>query len=243
MSKISLEAVAVERLALTDRQSTMLRILSDVHFTLPAAGRLSVIGPSGSGKTSLLRLLNRLDDPAEGRVLLDGVDLCQLDPITVRRRVGMVFQQPFLFNLSVLENMAYPRKLYNQTLGEEEAVALLEEFGLPADYLTRMGPQLSGGQQQRVAVARALTLQPEVLLLDEPSSALDEQSAELLLAALLSRNTTQELTIIMVTHSTEMMRNFAGEALFIHHGQADYFSSIAQALAAAAQQQVVIDAD
>jgi len=222
MPKLALDNVDIERPALVDGKAGRLRVLAGVSFSVPAGGRLAVFGPSGAGKTSLLRLLNRLDDPAAGRVLLDGEDLRNLDAVTVRRRVGLVFQQPFLFDLPVGENLAYPLKLMNRALPRERAVSLLAEFGLGEEVLDRRGDQLSGGQAQRVAVARALALDPEVLALDEPTSALDAESARLLLAALLRRNAAAGLTLIVVTHDQALLEKLDCPVLAIQDGQAKY---------------------
>lgn len=227
---IELQNVSVDRQAVINGQTTPVRIVTGVHVTIPAKGRLVILGPSGAGKTSLLRLFNRLDDPVEGEVLLDGTDIRRLDPVTVRRRVGMVFQQPFLFDMTVAENLAYPRKLMGQELAAADAERLLAEFGLPADFLVRNAQQLSGGQQQRIAVARALTLHPDVLLLDEPSSALDEESARLLVDALVRRNDVDGMSIIMVSHSPEIMKRVGGQALLVHDRRASLFAEVEAAL-------------
>ncbi|HEY3376303.1 MAG TPA: ATP-binding cassette domain-containing protein [Armatimonadota bacterium] len=229
---ITLEDVAVDRTSVFEGKPRTLRILSGVQVAIPRGGRLAIIGPSGAGKTSLLRLFNRLDDPVLGRLTLDGQDLRQIDPIALRRRVGMVFQQPFLFPLTVMENLAYPLRLINRQLTHAEAEALLGEFALPADFLSRSGQQLSGGQQQRVAVARALALRPEALLLDEPTSALDEESAGVMLAALLQRNAEAGLTLIMVTHSPDVLRRFQGEVLLLRDGRAELYPDAESALGA-----------
>jgi putative ABC transport system ATP-binding protein len=227
MPKLALEEVDIDRPALLEGTVRRLRVLSGVSFSVPAGGRLAIFGPSGAGKTSLLRLLNRLDDPAGGRVLLDGEDLCSLDAVTVRRRVGLVFQQPFLFDLPVGENLAYPRKLMNRALPRERAVSLLAEFGLGEEVLERRGDQLSGGQGQRVAVARALTLDPEVLALDEPTSALDAESARLLLQALLRRNAAG-LTLMVVTHDRDMLNKLDCPVLAVQDGQAKYLPDVGE---------------
>ena len=219
--KLVLDNVDIDRPALVDGTARRLRVLSGVSFGVPAGGRLAVFGPSGSGKTSLLRLLNRLDEPAGGRVLLDGEDLRGLDATAVRRRVGLVFQQPFLFDQTVAGNLAYPLTLLHRELPRAAAAARLAEFGLGEEVLDRRGDQLSGGQGQRVAVARALTLDPEVLALDEPTSALDAESARLLLAALLRRNAAG-LTLIVVTHDRGMLEKLDCPVLAVGDGRARY---------------------
>jgi putative ABC transport system ATP-binding protein len=226
-SKLAMDGVDIERSAVVDGMVRRLRVLSNVGFSVPAGGRLAVFGASGSGKTSLLRLLNRLDDPAAGRVLLDGVDLRELDVTSLRRRVGLVFQQPFLFDLTVEGNLAYPLKLMNNTLPREQAVALLAEFGLGEEFLDRRGDQLSGGQQQRIAVARALVLNPEVLALDEPTSALDAESARLLLDALRRRNAAG-LTLVVVTHDRHVLEELDCPVLMVGEGTAEEWQNGAE---------------
>ncbi|MHB0937648.1 MAG: ABC transporter ATP-binding protein [Armatimonadota bacterium] len=221
--KLVLDNVDIDRHALVDGTLQRLRVLSRVSFSVPAGGRLAVFGPSGSGKTSLLRLLNRLDEPAGGRVLLDGEDLRGLDAVAVRRRVGLVFQQPFLFDQTVAGNLGYPLKLMHRELPRAAAAAALGEFGLGEEVLDRRGDQLSGGQGQRVAVARALTLDPEVLALDEPTSALDAESARLLLEALRRRNAAG-LTLIVVTHDRAMLEKLDCPVLAVENGQAAYLT-------------------
>lgn len=229
-ARIAVENVTVERQAIVNGRPQKLNILNDVSFSVPAGGRLSIAGPSGSGKTSLLRLLNRLEDPVKGQVLLDGQDIRKLDPVAVRRRVGMVFQQTFLFDRSVLENLAYPLNLMNRTLTREKAAELLDEVGLAEEFLDRQGQQLSGGQQQRVSVARSLALEPEVLLLDEPTSALDDESARILVNALLRRNADKGLTLVVVTHSRDMLLRLDCPTILTHDKTAREYPNAEDAL-------------
>ncbi len=228
------------RPALVGEEMQVLQILRDVSLVAPAGGRLAIIGPSGSGKSSLLRLLNRLDDPASGEILLDGVPLPQLEPVALRRRVAMLFQQPTLFDDTVLANLAYPLKLAGRTLSTEEAATLLVEVGLPDELLERRARQLSGGQQQRVALARALALSPEVLLLDEPTSALDEESTAALLAALLRRNAESGLTLVMVTHTREVLLRLACPTLLLSGGTAELYPDAESALAVVTQRRLEV---
>lgn len=237
--KITLRGVTVARPALVGEEMQVLQILRDVSLCVPAGGRLAIIGPSGSGKSSLLRLLNRLDDPASGEILLDGVPLPQLEPVALRRRVAMLFQQPTLFDDTVFANLAYPLKLAGRTLSAE-ATSLLVEVGLSVDLLERRARQLSGGQQQRVALARALALSPEVLLLDEPTSALDEESTAALLAALLRRNAENGLTLVMVTHTREVLLRLACPTLLLSGGTAELYPDAENALAVVTQRRLEV---
>jgi ABC-type methionine transport system ATPase subunit len=235
LPKLALEQITIERSVRVDGQVRPLRVVAGVNLAVPAGGRLALAGPSGAGKTSLLRLMNRLDEPAGGRVLLDGIDIRELDPQALRRRVGVLFQQPALFDDTVIGNLAYPGRLLGQSLAEARAEALLIECGLPCDLSSRQARELSGGQQQRVALARALTLDPEVLLLDEPTSALDEESAEALVTALLRRNTEHGLTLVVVAHSRQVLQRLACPTALVAGGTVRMFPDAEAALAEAAR--------
>lgn len=173
----------------------------------------AVVGPSGSGKTSLLRCLNRLEEPASGRVTLDGEDVRSIPPTRLRRRVGMIFQTPQLFDGGVRANLAYglPR------LSEDAAAGALRAAGLPESFLERESSALSVGQAQRVCIARALVRDPEALLMDEPTSALDKDAAgriETTIAELAQRG----LTIVLVTHNLDQARHVARRGVLLNEG-------------------------
>jgi putative ABC transport system ATP-binding protein len=155
-----------------------------------------ITGPSGAGKTSLLRCLNRLEDPAEGRVLLDGSDIRSIDPTVLRRRVGMIFQTPSVFEGGVRANLCYGL----DEPEEDVLIDVLQACGLDGSYLSRDSTALSVGQAQRVCIARALVRDPEVLLMDEPTSALDKDAANRV-EGLLGDLTSRGLAIVLVTHN------------------------------------------
>lgn len=172
------------------------------------------MGPSGAGKTSLLRCINRLEEPDGGRVLLDGEDIRSLDPTELRKRVGMIFQTPVLFEGGVRANLAYGL----DGVPDHEVASALESAGLSASFLERESPALSVGQAQRVCIARALVRSPEALILDEPTSALDLKATariEELLVSLAHNG----LTIIVVTHDLPQARRIATEALLLDEGR------------------------
>ncbi|AKX96581.1 phosphate ABC transporter ATP-binding protein [Neomoorella thermoacetica] len=179
----------------------------------------AVLGPSGSGKSSLLRLLNRLEDPAAGRITLDGQDLQSLNIFTLRRRVGMVRQLPTLFPGTVLENISYGPRLRGIPLSRDRAGELILMVGLGTELLDRRADSLSIGQQQRVSLARTLANEPEVLLLDEPTSALDPTAAANILHLMVDLKSRLGLTIILVTHILDQARQIADEVLFMHRGE------------------------
>jgi putative ABC transport system ATP-binding protein len=172
-------------------------VLNGVNATIPATGITVVAGPSGAGKTTLLRLCNRLDIPDAGRVWYRGQPLDELDPLVLRRRVGMVFQRPTPFPGSVADNLgvAHPEA------GAEEMTTALIRVALDPGLLGQEARTLSGGELQRMCLARTLVTQPETLLLDEPTSALDAQPKQVF------EGTARDLAdhgiaIIWVTHDS-----------------------------------------
>jgi putative ABC transport system ATP-binding protein len=189
------------------------QVLKDITTSFRGGVVTAVVGPSGAGKSSLLRCLNRLEEPNAGRVTLDGVDIRALEPTSLRRRVGMIFQTPVIFEGGVRANLLYgfpDRK-------ETELSDALEAAGLPSSFLDRESSALSVGQAQRVCIARALVRDPEVILMDEPTSALDRDATariESLLGTLLER----ALTIILVTHNLAQARRVATSGILMMDG-------------------------
>jgi putative ABC transport system ATP-binding protein len=171
------------------------RVLDGVTARIPAAGITVVSGPSGAGKTTLLRLCNRLEVPDGGRVCYRGRPLDELDPLVLRRRVGMVFQRPTPFPGTVADNLAVARP----DAGTDELSTALERVALDPGLLGQEARTLSGGELQRMCLARTLVTRPETLLLDEPTSALDAQP-KLVFEATARDLAAQGITIIWVTH-------------------------------------------
>jgi putative ABC transport system ATP-binding protein len=183
-------------------------IVDGVSFAIAERDILAIIGPSGAGKSSLLRLLNRLDEPTEGTVYLDGRDYHDIAPQTLRRRVGYVPQQPALRDGTVHENITIGPRLRGEDIDEEDVQRLLARVDL-GGYETRKVTELSGGEQQRIAIARSVFNQSEVLLLDEPTSSLDadaEAQVETLLTELIAEF---NLTCILVTHDRTQAKRLA----------------------------------
>ncbi|XP_057531276.1 ABC transporter I family member 17-like [Amaranthus tricolor] len=193
-------------------------ILDGVDLEIPKGMIVGIIGPSGSGKSTLLRALNRLWEPPAGSVFLDGRDICDIDVLSVRRRVGMLFQLPALFKGSVADNVRYGPKLRGNKLSDEEVQKLLSIADLDHSFLYKNGNELSVGQQQRVALARTLANEPEVLLLDEPTSALDPISTQNIEDALIKLKTTQGMTVIMVSHSIRQVQRVADLVCLLVNG-------------------------
>lgn len=186
-------------------------VLDDVSLRVEAGQSLAIVGVSGSGKTTMLNILGLLDRPTSGTLRLGGQDVASLDESALaalrNRKIGFVFQMHHLLpQLTVLENVLLP-VLAQRKSADEPAVArareLLRRVGLEAHANQRPG-QLSGGQQQRAAVVRALINQPEILLADEPTGALDHGSSQSLADLLVELNSTDALTLIVVTHNLEL---------------------------------------
>jgi putative ABC transport system ATP-binding protein len=195
-----------------------LQILEDINIEVQPKEVVAITGPSGSGKTSLLRLLNRLDEPTEGTVYLDGQDYRQIPPRELRQRVGMVMQFAHLFPGTVADNIRFGPLQRGETISDKKIEALLEQVGL-AGFAGRDISRLSGGEGQRVSLARTLANQPEVLLLDEPTSALD-QAAEKDVEALLRRIFQETgLTCLIVTHDLAQAGRLADRAIVLVAGR------------------------
>ncbi|CAL5040259.1 unnamed protein product [Urochloa decumbens] len=184
-------------------------ILRGVDLDVPRGVVMGVIGPSGSGKSTLLRALNRLWEPAPGAVFLDGADICGLDVRALRRRVGMLFQRPAMFDGTVAYNVRYGPQLRGKKLTEAEVQNLLTLADLDPTMSSKLATELSVGQAQRVALARTLANEPEVLLLDEPTSALDPISTENIEDTIVRLKKTRGLTTVIVSHSVKQIQRIA----------------------------------
>jgi putative ABC transport system ATP-binding protein len=194
------------------------RLVDDVSVTVAPGEVLAVVGPSGAGKSSFLRLLNRLDEPTGGTVLLGGADYRAVAPRDLRRRVGMVMQTAYLFPGSVAANIAFGPRQRGERLTAEEIDALLARVGLPGTAAREVA-NLSGGEAQRVSLARTLANAPEALLLDEPTSALDEDSARAIEELILGIIRERGMTCVIVTHNKPQAERIAARAMLMESGK------------------------
>ena len=200
------------------------------HVTLEVGhgASLGVVGESGSGKTTLVRCMLGLLKPAGGSVLFDGADVTRMSTQelrAMRRRVGMVFQNPVMAlnpRMSVEECVAEPLRLHTDLRGADLSRAVgeaMESVALPRDYRSRLPHQLSGGQCQRVGIARALAAGPEMLILDEPTSALDVSVQAQILNLLTDLRAERELTFVMISHSLDVVRYLSDHVVVMLQGR------------------------
>lgn len=207
-----------------------LHVLKGINIEIEPKKITVMMGPSGCGKSTLVRILNRMNDEVEGfkhtgQVLLDGKDIydSDVDPVLLKTRVGMVFQKPNPFPISIYENVAFGPKIHKLFRSKEQLnevvkdslqkAALWEEV---KDRLKENAMKLSGGQQQRLCIARTLAVKPEVVLLDEPASALDPGSTSKVeeLMVDLKRN----FTVVLVTHNMQQAARVANKVVFLYKG-------------------------
>ena len=204
--------------------------LKGVTLDVPNKHVTALIGPSGCGKSTFLRCLNRMNDTidiahVEGEILLDGEDIYHpdMDVTLLRQRVGMVFQKPNPFPKSIYDNVAYGPRLHGMARNREELDAIVEQAltsaGLWEEVYDRLDSEalgLSGGQQQRLCIARAIAVSPEVILMDEPCSALDPIATGVIEALILKL--AEDYAIVIVTHNMQQAQRVAGTTAFFHLG-------------------------
>lgn len=197
------------------------RVLAGVSFTMEKGETKVIIGPSGTGKSTLLRCINQLSPPDKGRVWLEGIEVTdkKTDINMIRQKIGFVFQEFNLFNhLTAVRNVSIALekvKKMEKTEAHEEAMKELKRVGLK-DQADQYPSQLSGGQKQRVGIARALAMNPVIILFDEPTSALDPELIGDVLEVM--KSLAGEVSMLVVTHEMGFARSVADEIIFMEHG-------------------------
>lgn len=199
-----------------------IHVLKNINLKVNEGEKLVVIGPSGSGKSTLIRCMNYLEEPTEGKVIVNGNDLNLKKSLAkVRQYTAMVFQQFNLYpHMTVLENLTLaPTKIQNVSKKEAEKSGLkyLDKVGL-ADKANAYPNELSGGQQQRVAIARALNMHPKIMLFDEPTSALDPEMIQEVLDVLVGLSK-ENITMVVVTHEMGFAKEVADRIVFMDNGE------------------------
>ena len=198
------------------------QVLKDINLTVSPKQKIVVCGPSGSGKSTLIRCINRLEEHQKGKIVVDGIELSEntKNIEQVRAEVGMVFQQFNLFpHLSIVDNCALAPiwvKKIPKKQAEESALKQLEKVQI-LDQARKFPGQLSGGQQQRAAIARALCMEPKIMLFDEPTSALDPEMIKEVLDAMVNL-AKGGMTMIVVTHEMGFAKEVADEVIFMDEG-------------------------
>ncbi|MFF5975391.1 ABC transporter ATP-binding protein [Streptomyces sp. NPDC012769] len=212
--------------------------VDDLAFDVAEGELVTLVGPSGCGKTTTMKMVNRLVEPTEGRILLGGEDVSAVDPVRLRRTIGYVIQQVGLFpHRTVLDNTATVPALlgWKKAKARERAAELLDLVGLdPTTYGHRYPEQLSGGQRQRVGVARALAADPPVLLMDEPFGAVDPVVRERLQTEFLNLQATVRKTVLLVTHDLEEAVRLGDRIAVYGQGRIEQFDTPATVLGAPA---------
>ena len=205
--------------------------LFGINLNIYANEVTSLIGPSGCGKSTLIKCINRMNDLVDicrynGQIMIDGVDVNDpsTDPVSLRTRIGMVFQKPNPFPKSLYDNVAYGPRLHGMTNSKEDldelVITSLQKAGLfneVKDRLFEPGTGLSGGQQQRLCIARALAVNPEIILMDEPCSALDPIATAKIEE--LIEELKEKYTIVIVTHSMQQAARVSNRTAYMHMGE------------------------
>lgn len=195
-------------------------IISVDRLEIPEGRVTCIVGESGSGKTTLLRMLNNLVSPEKGSVYYKGENVAGLDPVELRRSVVMLPQNPVVFPGSVADNLMIAREFAGKSPAKDEALAGILKTVKLQKKLSDDPTEFSGGEKQRLALARVLILEPEALLLDEPSSALDERTEGEVIGSVVDFVRRRELTLVMVVHSRGLAMRFADTLVTVKNGKA-----------------------
>ncbi|WP_373765621.1 ABC transporter ATP-binding protein [Jeotgalibaca porci] len=184
-------------------------ILKDISFKIQKGDFLTIKGPSGSGKSTLLKLLAAIMNPSTGEIIYKGKPLSEYEITDYRKEVSYSFQNAALFGTTVADNLMFPYEIRNEPFDRDRAIALLDKVMLSKQYLDQKITELSGGEKQRVALIRNVLFTPEVLLLDEVTSALDAENRKVISDAILRLNRENNITVLWVTHNTDEINDAA----------------------------------
>ncbi|WP_027108297.1 ABC transporter ATP-binding protein [Lacticigenium naphthae] len=177
------------------------QILQDISFVVNKGEVVTFSGPSGSGKSTLLKLIGTILTPTSGEILYKGTNLKELNPIEYRKEVSYFFQNAALFDETVEDNLSFPAHIREKEFEKERALKLMEQVQIPESYLTKKVKDLSGGEKQRIAFVRNLMYQPDVLLLDEVTSSLDQENREIIGKLINEMIEEEKITVLSITHN------------------------------------------
>jgi len=193
-------------------------ILKNISLKIEPGDFISIVGPSGSGKSTFLKLCSQLISPTNGTITYHGKDFTQYSPTELRRTIAYCFQTPYLFGDTVKDNIKFPFAIRNITFNQKRVDELFSLFQMPTDFLNKDVANLSGGEKQRIAFIRSLLFKPEIMLLDEITSALDADNTKIVETAINTLNK-EGVTVLFVTHDFEQSRKYANRLLTIASGE------------------------
>ena len=202
------------------------KILKDISFTVQKKEIIALLGPSGSGKSSLLKSINMLNTPSCGQIKYHNNDIQEISPMALRKKIGYVLQKPTLFGNDVMENLKYPCELHQKVFDINLVEFYLKKVNLKPDILEKKPNELSGGEQQRISLVRTLLLEPEMILLDEVTSALDEDNTLLIEELIKYENENNELTVIFISHNNEQAKRLAQKVIYMEEGVIKEFTTV-----------------
>lgn len=193
-------------------------ILKNLSINISSGDFIFIVGPSGSGKSTFLKLCSHLISPTTGELIFNGKDMMQYSPMELRKRIGYCFQTPYLFGDTVEENIYFPYSIRNLKVNLETVHQLFFSFNLDKEFLKKDVKNLSGGEKQRIALIRTLLFRPEILLLDEVTSALDVDNT-LIVEKVINSLNEEGTTVLWITHNPEQSKKYANKLLTIENGE------------------------
>lgn len=193
-------------------------ILKNICIDIESKDFISIVGPSGSGKSTFLKLCSHLINPSSGSITFKDKSITEYSPTELRKSIAYCFQTPYLFGDTVIENISFPFSIRNLKPDNKKMDELFSMFNMPTDFLNKDVKNLSGGEKQRIALIRSLLFKPEVLLLDEVTSALDVDNTKIVENVIASLNS-EGMTVLWVTHNLEQSRKLANKLLTLEAGE------------------------
>lgn len=207
--------VEFQNVSFVDEDKT---ILKNISVSIGQGDFISIVGSSGSGKSTFLKLCSHLISPTEGNIVFKGKNFTEYNPAELRKSIAYCFQTPYLFGDTVLENINFPFSIRDVKLDQKRVNDLFSMFHMSTDYLGKDTKNLSGGEKQRIALIRSLLFMPEILLLDEITSALDVENASIVENVITSLNN-EGITVLWITHNLEQSRKYANKLMTIEDGE------------------------